>query len=58
MERGLKRMKRYHFLVYLNGEPEGIDVAVDARTEREARERVKVFYGQVDDLLLMKVEKV
>ena len=58
MERGLKRMKRYHFLVYLNGEPEGIDVAVDARTEREARERITAFYDNVDDVLLMKVEKL
>jgi len=51
-------MRRYHFLVYLDGNPDGVSVAVDARTEREARERIEAFYDNVDDVLLMKVEKL
>ena len=51
-------MRRYHFLVYCNVCADGVPVAADAKTEREARERIKAFYGNVDDLLLLKVEKL
>lgn len=51
-------MRRYHFLVYRNGCADGVAVAAEAKTEREARERIKAFYGNVDDILLMKVEKL
>ena len=45
-------------MIYLDGCTEVVSVAVDAMTEREARERIKAFYGDVDDLLLMKVERL
>ncbi len=50
--------RRYHFLVYLCGNPDGLPVAAEANTEQEARERIKAFYGDFDDILLMKVEKL
>lgn len=51
-------MRRYHFLVYCNGCADGVAVAAEAKTEKEARERIKAFYGEIDDILLMKVEKL
>ena len=50
-------MTRFIFRIYQNGDPDGSNIWVDARTEEEARREVEHEYWGIDELILIRTEK-
>ena len=51
-------MTRFYFRIYQNGDPDGDNIWVDAMTESEARREVEHEYWGIDNLILLRTEKL
>jgi len=54
----IKTMTRFYFRIYQNGDPDGDNIWVDAMTESEARREVEHEYWGIDNLILLRTEKL